>query len=381
MKDKNPFFLKEYAEDEPFCGREEQEKYLAACARNIDHVVLIAPRRTGKTSLIKRVQKTLSREGAVCLYVDFFGVVSVEDIAARLADALFRETRSRDALHKRAMGAMQCFRPAADNSLHAGKGFSAGVELISSKSSGFALLEEVLKSLGVFIHRSAELVHFALDEFQEITTLSQSAKIETLLNEYIHRHAAAYTFIGSRREELRAIFSSRSRSFYQEAVQVELTPIPEKKLADFVAGQFTSHGKICSLEVAGQLVASVHCFPYYVRKLSCCVYDSSENKVTIDDVEEAFQVLLKYEEPFFEGLFLGLAPGQIALLRAIAREPGKSIFAQEFIQRHRLGSIGGAQGAKKKMLHLDIIEFRDGKWRIVDPVFEKWLVRNSLSTY
>lgn len=381
MPDKNPFFLKGYAEDESFCGREEQAKYLAACARNLDHVALIAPRRMGKTSLVKRVQKTLSREGVVCLYVDLFGVVSVEDIAARLADALFRETRSREALHKRAIAAMQCFRPAVNNSLHAGKGFSAGVELVSTKSSGFALLEEVLKSLGIFIHRSAELVHFALDEFQEITTLSKSLQIEALLKEYIHRHAAAYTFIGSRREELRAIFSSKSRPFYQEAVQVELTPIPEKRLADFVSGQFNSHGKTCSLQVAGQLVASVRCFPYYVRKLSCCVYDSSENEVTIDDVEEALQVLLKFEEPFFEGLFLGLAPGQIALVRALAREPGKSIFAQEFIQRHRLGSIGGTQGAKKKMLNLDIIEFRDGKWSIVDPVFEKWLVRNSLSTY
>jgi len=378
MKQKNPFFLKDYTVDEPFCDRSEEQKALAFHARALDHVVLFSPRRTGKTSLIKKVQKTLAQEGAVCIYVDFFGVSSVEEIAARLAQAVFEETHSRETLFKKAVSALQCFRPTVESSLYRGNRFTVGVQLISNQLSGLTLLEDVLMSLGKFIREIPELVHFTLDEFQEVTTLAQADQIQILLHDYIHRHAAAYTFIGSRRTALRSMFAVESRPSFQEVIFFELPPIPVKTFADFITQQFSSQGKIFEPKIATQLVSAVACFPYYSRKLACHIFEHSENEVTTDDVEKGLLVLIKYEEPFFEGIFLGLAPGQIALLRAIAREPSKSIFAQEFIQRHRIGSIGGAQGAKKKMLNLDIIEFREQKWRVVDPVFEKWLVRNKM---
>ncbi|RUM37133.1 MAG: hypothetical protein DSY58_04310 [Desulfobulbus sp.] len=377
MKQKNPFLLKEYSIDEPYCGRNEEQKYLADYARELKHTVLYSPRRTGKTALIKRVQKTLSQEGAVCIYVDFFGVVSVDDIAVRLAQAVFAETRSRETLFRRAVKAIECFRPITDNNpLQSEKQADTRVELAQGQVSGVDLLEIVLRSLGKFIYESSELVHFALDEFQEITTLAKAEQIETLLHDHIHRHAAAYTFIGSRRTVLCRMFTTASRPFFQEAVLVELPGVPAGKMASFIARQFASQGKICDPEIAEQLVSAVSCFPYYCRKLACIVFEYSHNEVTAEDVENGISLLLMYEEPFFEGVFLGLAPGQIALLRAIAREPVKSIFAKDFLRRHRLGSIGGAQGARKKMVMLDMIEFRQQKWWIVDPVLEQWLVKN-----
>jgi len=41
--------------------------------------------------------------------------------------------------------------------------------------------------------------------------------------------------------------------------------------------------------------------------------------------------------------------------------------------RHGLGSIGGVQGALKRLLELDYIERKDNLLMIVDPVFGIWL--------
>ena len=87
---KNPFYFRELPTDGPFCNREDEQKELVSHAQSLANVVLYSPRRLGKTSLIKRVQKDLAGEGAVAIYTHFYGVTSVEDVAARLAKAVFR---------------------------------------------------------------------------------------------------------------------------------------------------------------------------------------------------------------------------------------------------------------------------------------------------
>jgi hypothetical protein len=372
MKQRNPFHVQEYVADQPFCGRREQVNKLVAHARDLEHVVLFSSRRTGKTTLIQRVQKTLSQQGAICCYADFFGVASVEDLAARIVQAVFEETCSRETLFKRASSAFTAFQPLMCNPFANGKRLT-GVELVTTRLSGFDLLRDVLKSLGIFIRESAELVYFAFDEFQEITSLPQAFELEKIFQDYVHRHASACIFAGSRRELLCSMFTDKRRPFFREATLVKLSPVPLNDLTLLVTEQFRVSGKLCSETIARQLVTSVASFPYYVRKLACLVFENSEDEVATLDLDKGLRLLLREEEPCFEAIFLGLAPGQIALLRALANEPSKSIFAQEFIQRHRLGSIGGAQGAKKKMLSLDLIEFREQKWQIVDPVFVRWL--------
>ncbi len=376
MKNNNPFFVQEYFADAPFCGRQESLKKLTGYGRSLEPVVLFSPRHTGKTTVIKKVQKTLSQEGAICFYADLFGVASVEDLAARLVQAVFAETFSRETLFKRATRAITAFRPTGAYTVQDVQGVHIGIERVATQLSGLALLKDVLKSLGKFIRESVELVHFALDEFQEITTLPRSLQLESILRAYFHRHAAAYVFLGSRRGVLCAMFTEQECPFYKAAALVPLPLLPENELTVLVREQFTDHGKACSPEIAQHLVAAVEGFPYYVRKLASIVFEYTDDEVTAQDVEKSFHLLLLDEQPRFEGILLGFAPGQIALLQALAKEPSKSIFAQDFIERHRLGSIGGAQGAKKRMLQFDIIEFRNQKWQIVDPVFAMWLNRS-----
>lgn len=374
MKQKNPFFFRELPTDGPFCNRKTELEALARHAESLANVVLFSPRRFGKTSLIKRVQNNLSKKGAICIYTDFYGITSVEDVAARLAKAVFKETHSKDTLFKKAARTIKSFRPTMVMTPDEEKGFSLSVQMAPTGLSGVALLEDVLESLGEFIKESGTLVHLALDEFQEITKLHDALTIEGVMRQHIQQHQAAYTFVGSRRRILLAIFNEEQRPFFKSAINYELPPLPETEFAAFITEQFAAHEKICPPKVALQLISAVRCFPYYAQKLAYFVFENVLTEVSSDDVNKGMRILLKNETPSFEGIFLGLSPGQIGLLRAIALEPSKSIFAQEYIQRHRLGSIGGAQAAKKKLLQLDLIEQQDKTWKIVDPVFQKWLI-------
>jgi len=70
--------------------------------------------------------------------------------------------------------------------------------------------------------------------------------------------------------------------------------------------------------------------------------------------------------------YRGITGPQISLLRAIANDPASKILTAGYMERHKL-SVGGIQYAKNKLEKLDLIEKHKDGWRIVDPVFGKWL--------
>jgi len=71
----------------------------------------------------------------------------------------------------------------------------------------------------------------------------------------------------------------------------------------------------------------------------------------------------------------GLSLQEIKLVSALAHEPTGKPYSIEYMARHGLGSIGGVQGALKRLLELDYIEKRDNLYILVDPVFGIWLNR------
>ncbi|RJQ67596.1 MAG: ATP-binding protein [Desulfobacteraceae bacterium] len=373
MISKNPFYFRELPTDGPFCNREQELQELCSHAQSLANVVLYSPRRFGKTSLIKRVQEHLAQEDVVTIYTHFYGVTSVEDLASRMAKAVFKITQAKEPLFKKAVRIINSYRPTMVMTPDEEKGMAINVQLASTGLSGFELLEDVMESLGKFIKETDELIHFVIDEFQEIVELPDVLKIEGILRQHIQQHQASYTFVGSRRRILLSIFNEKHRPFYKSAINYELQPLPRQEFAGFIAEQFSLRGKECSHSMGELIADTVRCFPYYAQKLAYFVFERSGDKVEEKDVKLGIETLFRDETPTFEGVLLGLAPQQIALLRAIALEPSHSIFSQEYLRRHRLGSTGGAQAAKKKLLKLDLIEQDNKTWRVVDPIMDKWL--------
>jgi hypothetical protein len=145
----NPFYLQEVPVDAPFCNRKRELKELQSYAEGKANVVLFSPRRYGKTSLVKRIQTTLSNKGTVTVFADFFGVASVDDVASRLAKAVFVITHKKDPLWKSALRAMKSFRPVLKPDPSGG--VSLSVEPSGAGKSGLELLEETMESLREFI--------------------------------------------------------------------------------------------------------------------------------------------------------------------------------------------------------------------------------------
>jgi hypothetical protein len=368
----NPFYLQEIPVDAPFCNRTSELKDLESYAKARAQVVLFSPRRYGKTSLVRRVQKRLEDNGTITIFANFFGVASVEDAAYRLAKAVFVVTHGKEPLWKKALRSVRSFRPVLRPEIEGG--FSLSVEPSSAARSGTALLEETMESIGEFIAATKALVHLALDEFQEIVVLREALEIEGIMRGHIQRQRASFFFIGSRRRVLLGIFNERQRPFFQSAINYPLKTLPAEELEVFIVEQFAREKRKCSRESAHNLVLLTGCHPYYSMKLAFFVYERSHT-VTEEAIHLAMDEMVASENPVFEAIIQGLSPHQRLVLQALAKEPTEKLFASKFIRTHRLGSVGGVQHSARQMEDLDLIEKdqQTGSWRLVDPVFSAWL--------
>lgn len=368
----NPFTFKEIDVDSPFCNRIKEQADLTRYAQAGTNVVLFSPRRYGKTSLMKRVQKRLADEGYLTLFADFFGVTSARDVAFRMAKAFFEMTHRQESWFQKSICILTSFRPVLKPD-DEGK-ISLTVEPAAVKPDGIETVDEVLGSIHELARQKNVKIQVTLDEFQEIADLKDSLSLEGIMRSRIQQQPVSYFFVGSRRRLLLDMFNQRKRPFFQSALNYELQTLPEDELTSFLADRFRSAGKACPLPVAAAIVQRARRHPYYTQKLCFFLFDMAEEKIEESQVKPAFELLLESERPAFEAILQGLAPQQIVLLRAIALEPSSSVFSVDYINRRRLGSTGGIQGALKVLGKLDLIEKdKGGAFGVVDPVFRVWL--------
>ena len=86
---KNPFTLKVVSDMVRFCNRTTEIDQLVRHAENEANIVLYSPRRYGKTSLVHRVQSRLAAKNFLTVFIDLFGLSSVDNIADLIARGIY----------------------------------------------------------------------------------------------------------------------------------------------------------------------------------------------------------------------------------------------------------------------------------------------------
>lgn len=370
---KNPFYFRALPTDAPFCDRKKELDGLFSHARNRANVVIFSPRRYGKTSLVKRIQEKLKDLDFLTIYVDLFGVDSIEDMAGRIASRFYSYCHKDENIFKKAMKFLSLWRPVIRPDSE--YGVSLSVETTRA-TRGIELLEETFSGFGKFIQEHGKGVHIVFDEFQEISELNESLQLEGLLRSHIQTHSnASYFFVGSRRRVLRDMFNEKKRPFYRSSINYPLGPLPIDESINFIMEQFKRGGKICPMEIAQKIVEKTGAYPYYIQRMPYSIFEISGKEVTEKDYIKGFTNTIEEESIIFEAMIQGLSLQQTKLVSALAHEPTGKPYSIEYLARHSLGSIGGVQGALKRLLELDYIEKRDNLYILVDPVFGNWLIR------
>jgi hypothetical protein len=374
----NPFSFGSLALDDSFADREVEVGELTSDVRNGQDVVVFAPRRYGKSSLIWRVANLLAVERVLVAQVDLMKTPTKESLAGALAKSIYEQIAS--PLERAKEKALAPFRnlqlqPTINVNPNDGTfSFSFGA---SQKPDDIdATLERLLElpaELGGARSRRTALV---MDEFQEIVEIDSSMP-KLLRSAFQAQPEVSHVYLGSKPHIMERIFNNANEPFWRSAKSIELGPIPAGPFAAFVAERFQGSGKAVGDEIVDELLAHTGGHPYATQELCYFLWEQvgAGEAASKQDLDRALDAVLRSEHAHFSLLWDDASAVQKQVLRALAREPGHP-FSAAYRDRHSLPAATNVQKALAALTKRELVRGEAGAYRISEPFLAEWLQLN-----
>jgi hypothetical protein len=368
----NPFKYGPIALDDSFTDRDAEINELATDALNGQDVVVYAPRRFGKTSLVHRTAQRLTTEKALVAEVDLWVTPTKEKLAARLAreiaDILGISGKAKEIA--RVFGSLR-IRPivTVEDDGSFGFSFAAGHSVADVDDT----LEQLLRMLGETAASRKRPVVLILDEFQEIVEIDPGLT-KLMRSVFQEQPEVAHIYLGSKRHLMERIFNDQNEPFWRSAKRIELGPIPADEFKPFVREGFRENDRDITDEVVDRVLEITGGHPYATQELCYFLWAQTPEGGTADDerLESALSRLLVSEHTHFSDLWDRATGNQRILLSALAEEPGRPQ-TRDYQTRHGLRGSSTTQKTVNALIRQELVTKRDGFVVISEPFLADWI--------
>ncbi|MBN9622897.1 MAG: ATP-binding protein [Actinobacteria bacterium] len=365
MAQLNPFVFNRPVSAEDLIDRDRETVQMLRLVEGGHAVRLSAPRRYGKTSLLRRLGDEAEMAGMNYVEVDFYGVLSRLDVAGRLEDAY--ETL-RPGPQRIARAVIQTLRPAVSVG-------AAGVRLESRPQPEERLGRRLMGLLDLPVQlyeRTGRRTLVAFDEFQAL--LAVDPGIDGLFRSRIQRHgeAASYVFAGSHPGLMAQLFGAHERPFFGQARALPLEPLPNSDIVEHVGKRFAATGREVGPAIEPLLdLAAGH--PQRAMLLAHHLWERTPDQgvAEAEHWQAALRDTFAEQDDALRATWDALEVKERAVFTALAT--GEPVFGARTLERFNL-SKGGAQHAREALAHAGHIRRLDDVWRPVDPLLARWVI-------
>jgi uncharacterized protein len=376
-----PFRFGEIVDGDYYTDREAEARSLADDVRHGVNVVLISPRRFGKTSLVLRMIDEVRREGVLVAYVDLLRTPSKERLAAHLAAAIYGGLESPfDRARARAATVFQHLRihPRPTLNPDGSIAFDFGVAMVDEEGDADATIEQLLAMPATVARQRQRRVALVLDEFQEIVELDPHLPA-LLRSAFQTQGEVAHVFLGSRQHLLRRVFTDRCQPLYRLARPMTLGPIAEDVFVPFLRERFAAGRSQITTDAARKLVAITGGHPNDTQELGHFAWAlavAEGRAATVEVVERALDAVVDAEDARFTDLWDNLTPHQRLVLLAVALDEGQGLYREATRRRHRLGPAARVQKSVQRLVDRERVEPEaHAGYRVPDVFLRAWLRR------
>jgi hypothetical protein len=367
ITDINPFVYSHPVAPEDVIDRDPETHELLRNAVGGHFVRLFAPRRYGKTSLLKRALRDGEQEGLIPILVDLYRVSSIADVTVRFERAYARQLKG--ALHAKVESFLQ----------KTGIGLSLGAYGISAKLQLDPKVDP-LPALHALLDLPLRLeegggyrAFIALDEFQDVDKVPD---LDGLLRSHIQHQGdvASYVFAGSEPALMRQLFETKERPLYGSAVPMRLERLASADIAAYVDERFRATGRGAG-EALNPLLDAAKGHPQRAMLLAHRLWAEVRKgkEATLDHWRAAHEAALSELNPEFDAQWRGFDTSQQKTMRAVIAGEGSPYKAD--IRRRLELTKDMVRKALPRLTATAEIELVDGKHVVVDPLFAEWIER------
>ena len=338
-------------EGENFTDRVKETKRLKLDFENGINVILVSPRRMGKSSIVKKVKAEITDPAIKIVFMDIYDCRSEYDFYNRFASVLLKETATKT-------------EPLSEMSV------SLGITPQNYQPEEILQLPELIaKEQGVHLV-------ICIDEFQQIGEFSDSLIVQKRLRGiWQHQQNVSYCLFGSKKHLMTKLFQNRRMPFYQFGEMMYLDKIPTTDWVTFIRSRFESQGKHISEGLAQRVCETVENHSSYVQQLAWNVLAETDGDVTEQDFENGLQALMAQCSGLFEQHIQGLTSYQLNFIRAICDGVHSDFGSKAILEEYNLGTKSNISRIKTALRDRELIDITNDGVFLEDPVFGIWLRR------
>lgn len=370
----NPFKVGRFIPEEFFCDRDAETATLIKHVENGRNVALISPRRLGKSGLIEHLfQQPIILENYYTIYIDIYSTRSASELVYAWSKELHRKL-----VPEKSPWSEQFFK--FMSSLRVGFKLDAmtGEPTFDLGLGDIKSPDVTLDQLFDFMEAADKPCLVAIDEFQQIAEYSDKG-IEAALRSKIQKcKNTSFIFAGSKRHVMSMMFNSPQKPFYQSAITMGLSPIPEDTYVQFAIHLFELFDKQVSPDVIQTVYQKFEGVTWFVQMLMNELFSLTPQGATCEmsQVDVALENIVMSQEAQYKELMSLIPPKQKLVLQAIAREgKANNVTSAQFIRKYQLPSASSIQSAIKGLTEKEILTQEDGCYRIYDYFLAYWIAR------
>lgn len=354
-----------------FTDRVKETRRLKMDFENGLNVVLISPRRMGKTSLVKKVQQVVDSSIVHTVYIDIYDCKSEYDFYNKFAESVLKQTSGRMELFlEKTKKFLTRLTPKVSFSPDPTADYSVSLGITPKEYTP----EEILQLPELIAQQIGKHIVVCIDEFQQVAEWSDTLQVQKRMRGvWQHQKHVSYCLFGSRQHMMNKLFQSKAMPFYQFGEPNYLQPIPTEDWIPFIRQKFTDKGLAISEEHIRTICDTVQNQSSYVQQLAWNVMINTDAEVTEQTIQAGISDLLIQCTPLFMEQTGGLSGYQMNFLKAIAAGQHNQFMSVSVLQEYQLGSKSNVERIQNVLREKDYIVSTPDGFFLSDPIMELWL--------
>ena len=354
-----------------FTDRIKETRRLKMDFENGLNVVLISPRRMGKTSLVKKVQQVVDSSIVHTVYIDIYDCKSEYDFYNKFAESVLKQTSGRMELFlEKTKQFLTRLTPKISFSPDPTAEYSVSLGITPKEYAP----EEILQLPELIAPQIGKHIVVCIDEFQQVAEWSDTLQVQKRMRGvWQHQKHVSYCLFGSRQHMMNKLFQSKAMPFYQFGEPNYLQPIPTEDWIPFIRQKFTDKGLVISEEHIRTICDTVQNQSSYVQQLAWNVMINTDAEVTEQTIQAGISDLLIQCTPLFMEQTGGLSGYQMNFLKAIAAGQHNQFTSVSVLQEYQLGSKSNVERIQNVLREKDYIVSTPDGFFLSDPIMELWL--------
>ncbi|MFA7423304.1 MAG: ATP-binding protein [Acholeplasmataceae bacterium] len=362
MKPMNPFKFGSVVQEPYFTDRVIEQADIKKVLSSANHLIIISPRRYGKTSLIKKVVSSLERP---LIFLDLQLITDINDFASQILKRVYRVYP-----FERLKGFLKNFRVTPSINLNP---LTNEVDVSFLSNSNHTLLLEDVFNLLDKLGTAQKKPIVVLDEFQDIKRLNPD--LDKHLRAIIQHHQNInYVFMGSIESMMRQIFEEKKSPFYHFGQLMPLDKIPYQEFTNFIIQGFQD--KTREVEPLAEIILQItQCHPYYTQQLAYTVWNKWDDNLPVKElVNSTVDYLVRIHDNDYQRIWQNQNQTDKKILIQIAQGQ-EQLLSQNSIQQMGFKSTSTLYSGLTRLTQQGYVVKANSNYELDDPFFKSWILK------